>query len=852
MNTIAEIGRSVAADASEIAVEDICVRLGQHEVLADVRMQIQSGEFICIIGPSGCGKTTLLNVMAGFIKPASGEVRVRGERVQGPDPRRIFVFQESGVFPWLTVVENIGLGLRDKSAPERDVIVRRYVEMVGLCGFEQAYPKELSGGMRQRVEIARALAMNPDVIYMDEPFGALDHMTRLRMRSELTQIWQRERKTIVFVTHDIDEAVQLADRIMIMGLRPSTCREVVEVDVPRPRDLDAPECVALRRRLMRGIDHGTAPAATMMGRQEGELPSRSSTGGRVHMNESTPGVGREAAAEEQEYLIVGAGPAGLQLSYFLAKAGLRHRVLERSDVPGSFFQTFPRHRKLISINKVHTGLDDAETNLRWDWNSLLADDGALFSAYTPRYFPHADQMVSYLADFSKQHGLPVEHGFDVARIDRENSQAPFRVSAKDGRVLTSRKLVIATGLFKPWLPTLPGIEFCEPYTSVSINPDDFADQRVLILGKGNSAFETADNLLETTASIHLASPSPVRMAWRTHFVGHLRAINNNFLDTYHLKSQNAVLDAEVREIRREADEYVVTLAYAHADGEVESLRYDRIIACTGFRFDADIFAGACRPEMKSCGRLPVMTSEWESGNVPDLFFAGTLMQYRDYKKYMSGFIHGFRYNIRALSKILSYRYHGIAWPVRAVRQAPVELADALLARANQSSALWQQPGFLCDAVRVADGASETDYLEEVPIDLAKESLFQRGKWLMLTLEFGQVESDPFEISRIHRSDTRRAAESVFLHPIVRYFDGGELLAEHHVIEDLAAIWREPEHSLPLRELVSAVLSGADSTALRVRRPRRGSPLVASGMFPIEPGVNEQAETTEGARSDGRR
>jgi len=813
-------------ESSEISVSGICVRLGEREVLAGVQMQIQAGEFICIIGPSGCGKTTLLNVMAGFIEPTSGEVRVRGERVRGPDPRRIFVFQESGVFPWLTVSQNIRLGLRSKSQTEQAAIVKHYVELIGLGGFEDAYPKELSGGMRQRVEIARALATNPDVIYMDEPLGALDYMTRLKMRSELTQIWQQERKTIVLVTHDIDEAVQLADRVMVMGARPGTCKEVVSIDVPRPRDLDSPECVALRRGLQRSIDHRlTDTLAKSRAEGASSTRSRARKGAETNMSESTHA--QESDPVTHDYIIVGAGPAGLQLSYFLAKAGIGHRVLERASVPGAFFQTFPRHGKLISINKIHTGFDDPELNLRWDWNSLLADDGRRFGEYTPRYFPRAEDMVTYLGGYAREHALPLELGFDVAEVSRPSPGGPFHVTAKDGRVAKGQRLVIATGLFRPWLPSFPGVEYCEPYTSMSVAPADFVNQRVLILGKGNSAFETADNLVETTASIHVASPRPLRLAWRTHFVGHLRAVNNNLLDTYHLKSQNAVLDAEVQEIRREGNEYVVTLAYAHADGEVESLRYDRILACTGFRFDASIFAEGCRPQLKSCGRLPVMTSEWESPNIPDLFFAGTLMQYRDYKKYMSGFIHGFRYNVQVLSKLLQRRYHDTPLPARAIRQTPVDLTEAMLARVNRSSALWQQPGFLCDVLQLAEGGASAEYVEDLPVDLAKESLFPQGRWLMLTLEFGQIEDDPFEIPRVHRADTRRAARSVFLHPIVRYFEEGELIAEHHVIEDLAAVWSEPEHYVPLRQFLAQVVVGAASGA---SGRMRENPARASGMF----------------------
>src|SRR5206468_5455770 len=205
-------------------------------VLDGISLEVGQGEFVLLVGPSGCGKSTVLNILGGFQEPTSGEVLVGGEPVRGPDPRRIFVFQENGVFPWLNVRENVGFGLRKRDHTERDRIITHYIDMVGLRGFEDAYPRELSGGMRQRVEIARALAANPDIIYMDEPFGALDFLTRLKMRTDLVRIWQSEKKTILFVTHDIEEAVQLADRVLIMTARPATIQEVVDVDLPRPRD----------------------------------------------------------------------------------------------------------------------------------------------------------------------------------------------------------------------------------------------------------------------------------------------------------------------------------------------------------------------------------------------------------------------------------------------------------------------------------------------------------------------------------------------------------------------------------------------------------------------------------------
>jgi NitT/TauT family transport system ATP-binding protein len=215
-------------------------------VLNDISLTVAEGEFVCLLGPSGCGKSTLLSTMAGFLSPTSGEITIDGEAVHGPDPRRIFVFQERGVFPWLTVEGNIAFGLFHLSTAERQQRIAHYIKMVGLEGFEKAYPPALSGGMKQRLEVARALAVNPDMLYLDEPFGALDSITRLVMRGELLRIWQAERKTIIFVTHDIDEAVQLADRVVVMSARPASIQQIVNIDIPHPRDISSAHYLELR------------------------------------------------------------------------------------------------------------------------------------------------------------------------------------------------------------------------------------------------------------------------------------------------------------------------------------------------------------------------------------------------------------------------------------------------------------------------------------------------------------------------------------------------------------------------------------------------------------------------------
>jgi NitT/TauT family transport system ATP-binding protein len=210
------------------------------QVLDIERFAAREGEFITIIGPSGCGKSTLLHIMGGFIPADRGAIRVYGNAVSGPGPDRGMMFQEFALFPWKTVAGNVAWGLEAQGAPraEIDAVVSRQLEVMGLSDFRNHYPAELSGGMKQRVALARVLAFDPKVLLMDEPFGALDAQTREAMQEELTRLWERTGKTIVFVTHDIEEAVYLGDRVAVMSARPGRIREEVTIDLPRPRALD--------------------------------------------------------------------------------------------------------------------------------------------------------------------------------------------------------------------------------------------------------------------------------------------------------------------------------------------------------------------------------------------------------------------------------------------------------------------------------------------------------------------------------------------------------------------------------------------------------------------------------------
>ena len=498
-----------------------------------------------------------------------------------------------------------------------------------------------------------------------------------------------------------------------------------------------------------------------------------------------------------DYIIIGSGPAGLQMGYFLQKQKQNFLILERGEKAGSFFQKFPRHGQLISSNKVYTGYNDREINLRWDWNSLLNDnDRLLFKNYSQAYFPQSQSLTTYLQDFANYYQLPIDYEVNVVKITKEDN---FKIEDSRGKYYICRYLIIATGVSLSYVPSIPGIELAENYTDVTVDPNDFKNEAVLIIGKGNSAFETADNLIATTSKIHLVSPHPIKMAWKTHYVGHLRAVNNNILDTYQLKSQNAILDAMVVNIEKKGEQYAVTFQYSHASGEVEMLLYDRVIICTGFRFDDSIFDDRCKPELVIDNRFPNQTSEWESTNVKDMYFAGTLMQMRDFKKYMSGFIHGFRYNIEALSKILAWKNNQQPLPSYSIKGDPKSVAQAILKRVNVTSALWQQPGFLCDVVAINQFDSQATYYEDLPVDYVHEKMLaQETKFFLITLEYGHREiADPFNVERIERTSQSEAALSTFLHPIIRQYKNHQLISEHHILEDLSAEWLEDEHIFPL-------------------------------------------------------
>jgi NitT/TauT family transport system ATP-binding protein len=248
---------SVAAPVSKVGLSEICLsyhaQSGERLLALDhINLQVRAGEFLCIVGPSGCGKSTLLHLIAGLQSQTSGQVLVDGRPVQGPGTDRILIFQEHGLFPWLTVAENVEFGMKMKGVPKAERLerMRHYLRLVHLAKFEKSYIHQLSGGMRQRVAIARALATEPDVLLMDEPFAALDAQTRDLLHDELERIWNETGRTIIFVTHNVREAVRLGDRVVLLTFRPGRVKSEFPISLARPRSLEDPEVALTAREVL--------------------------------------------------------------------------------------------------------------------------------------------------------------------------------------------------------------------------------------------------------------------------------------------------------------------------------------------------------------------------------------------------------------------------------------------------------------------------------------------------------------------------------------------------------------------------------------------------------------------------
>uniref|UniRef100_A0A6Q2YFM4 FAD-dependent oxidoreductase domain containing 2 n=1 Tax=Esox lucius TaxID=8010 RepID=A0A6Q2YFM4_ESOLU len=557
------------------------------------------------------------------------------------------------------------------------------------------------------------------------------------------------------------------------------------------------------------------------------------------------------STRHHDYCVLGAGPAGLQMGYFLSKSQRDYIILERNSGPGSFFSIYPRHRKLISINKIYTGRQNREFNLRHDWNSLLSDrPDLLFQRVSQELYPDADSFPIYLSMYVKELGLKVQYGVDIGKIRASESESPrgrgYILVDQHGLDYTCSVLLVSTGMWDPQKVQFEGSDLVEGYESIPLNPEEYKDQAVLILGKGNSAFETAQSILGRASRIHLYSPSPVRLAWQTHYVGDLRAVNNELLDTYQLKSLDGLVEGGLEDIAiKRRGQFYLTLAelLEHPDGKNStkitaanlpvyhndnfSLRqpYDRVIRCLGFRFNFSIFDGSARPPSSEVtrGRLPGLTAWYEGQGTPGLFVLGTASHSRDYRSSAGGFIHGFRYTVRAVHRVLEQRYHSNYWP--SIKLSVSQLQSWLLRRVNEASGPYQMFGVLGDIILLR--GSHCEYLEEFPIQalpqfssLSGHRVSKHGL-LVLILQYGLNPTDSLGPGRAE-SEWTRAWRSNFLHPVLYYYDtlpsekdlrhrpaGWPLprpKAVHHMVEDFLTEWDGPiSHSQPLRRFLEHCL-----------------------------------------------
>jgi ABC-type nitrate/sulfonate/bicarbonate transport system ATPase subunit/flavin-dependent dehydrogenase len=413
---------------------------GSLEVVERVSLTVGDGEFVAIVGPSGCGKSTLMSLIAGFVRPDRGSVLIDGAEVTGPSPKGILISQHGSVFPWLTVRENLMFGLDERARREKKALADHYAAMVGLQGFEKSYPHQLSGGMVKRVELARALVVKPEILYMDEPFSALDALLNLRMRGELLRILSEERHTVLLITHDVEEAVHLADRVLVLSPRPARIQASFEVNLPHPRKLTSPELQELRVSILQELGAERDPSEA----------------------ESAPAARAASPASfDADVVIVGGGPAGAILGAYLARAGIDHSILDKAVHP----RPHVGESLLCATTRVFQEIGFLEAI---EQGSFVRKHGALWThfaepkpvalAFQP--IPHLgiEQPFSWHVDRSRfddallrhaqTQGSRVLEGAQVERVEIDESGRAVGVLVRDGqsrRLVRARIVVDATG-----------------------------------------------------------------------------------------------------------------------------------------------------------------------------------------------------------------------------------------------------------------------------------------------------------------------------------------------------------------------------------------------------------------------
>eukprot|EP01130_Rhizamoeba_saxonica_P003406 TRINITY_DN1442_c0_g1_i2.p1 TRINITY_DN1442_c0_g1~~TRINITY_DN1442_c0_g1_i2.p1 ORF type:complete len:576 (-),score=135.66 TRINITY_DN1442_c0_g1_i2:47-1774(-) len=505
-----------------------------------------------------------------------------------------------------------------------------------------------------------------------------------------------------------------------------------------------------------------------------------------------------------EYLIIGAGLAGSQMGFFLRDQD--YVILEKGSEDHSFYKEQPRHRKLLSINKIHNLLEDKEFNMRHDWNSLISDDPSLlFKNYSKELFPNADDLHKYICDFRSKLGLKVVYNSAVVRVSKNDDG--FVVNTSAGVTYEAKFVFVATGAIAEYIPDIPGIEHATSYVSHSINKADYAGKRVAIIGRGNSAFEVADHLAGDACYVHVLSGQPVKLAWNTHFVGDLRAVNNNILDMYQLKSLHSVLGDIVTHIELLEDgTYRVEMEDRVEHWKIPGYRldvrqYDHVIVCTGWRYvDVDIFDDDCLPDHDDRMKFPMLSNKWET-SIPNMYWIGTGMQAID-KKAASGFIHGFRYNVQSLSNILLQENAGVEMQhvdfALTNTDELMHLGEELIELISTTSALYQQNAFLCHLLVMNSTRTSASLYYGLPVNWVLENEMnipgESNDFVMITLEYGfHNYSERSSLTFIHPSDPNNTKCSAFLHPRFKRYIGNELQGEMHLGESLTVHYWDPKN-----------------------------------------------------------
>ena len=537
-----------------------------------------------------------------------------------------------------------------------------------------------------------------------------------------------------------------------------------------------------------------------------------------------------------DYIIIGSGPAGLQAGYYLEKFNKDYLILEKNNSNGSFFKKYPVHRKLISINKINTGSNNKDFNLRHDWNSLLSDDDSLlFKEYTKEFFPHADYMVKYLEDYQRKNKIKVSFNSHCESIYKLQNGL-FEITTPNGKIKCI-KLIIAAGLMKNNIST--NTKGVINYKDITNDKSMFTNKNVCIIGQGNAAFETANHLSDTASVIQLYGRGPLNFAWDTHYPGHLRAVNNDFLDLYNLKSQHSMISfepgAKMIVKRNKYNKYFI-----FHEGELDDNHqvdkiyhndhvpgagidqhpeggFDYVIDCTGFNIDDTLFNNF---KPKHNGKVPFIDGSFQSINVKNLFFVGVLSQEISYKFGSAAFIHGFRYLTASMIKMDTNNLN-----VKIINSKE-ELNYKILYRINTSSALFQMYNCMCDVIIIIN--NKISYIEEVNYRYAKENYINRyEKVILVSLKYGKIYDEkeetiknknghafgtinynrPIQKSTDYSPGVERDAHlSIFIHPVFELYINNKFESDFHLAEHLLGEFKlKKVHIEPLKRYINRVI-----------------------------------------------